>query len=130
MTDLRSFAGALTIFASIIMAFFGIILLSMYKASVEYYNVRIFYPGLYLGILNLSTFAISLAGGVALLKKKYFTLSIIGVVLVLASGLAPAVAFALDAYIWSNGLILGLPMVFLSIASLAFVAVSKPRSNI
>jgi hypothetical protein len=86
------------------MVFLEKILLFMYKGSVEYYNVAVFYPGLYCGVLNLFAFAFSLAGGIALLKKKYPTLSAVGIILVLVSGPAPPIAFGIDQYIWTNGL--------------------------
>ena len=99
----------------------------MYKGSVEYYNVAVFYPGLYCGVLNLFAFAFSLAGGIALLKKKYPTLSAVGIILVLVSGPAPPIAFGIDQHIWINGLVLGIPQIFLSTAALISVALSKTK---
>ncbi len=115
--------------SSIITAFFGIALLFMYKASVEYYHVANFYPGLYLGILNLITAAFGIIGGIALLKRKYFALSVISLILLLCSGFAPPVAFALDRYVWTNGLLLGLPQITLPLITLVLVAVRKSKAQ-
>jgi hypothetical protein len=128
LADLRSLA-VLLLFSSIITAFFGIILLFMYKGSVEYYHVANFYPGLYLGILNLITAAFGIIGGIAMLKRKYFTLSVISLVLLLCSGLAPPIALALDGYVWTNGLMLGLPQITFPVITLALVAVSKREAK-
>jgi hypothetical protein len=101
----------------------------MYKASVEYYHVANFYPGLYLGILNLITAVFGIIGGIVMLKRKYFALSVISLVLLLCSGLAPPIAFALDRYVWTNGLMLGLPQITFPLITLVLVAVNKSKAE-
>jgi hypothetical protein len=45
--------------------------------------------------------------------------------LVLASGFVPLIAYASFDYVWVNGLIIGLPVMFFSIVALVAVIASK-----
>lgn len=123
--DFNPLAGVLTILASIIMIFYGIGFSSSFIASANYYNTSVFYPALYIGVWNSCAFPFTLAGGISLIKKRHFMLSIVGITLALASGFVPMIALASPNYVWLNGLWAGLPLIFLPIISLVAVAISK-----
>ena len=123
----RRLAGILLLLSSVVTGFWGFILFGMYEGTVEYYNVAVFYPAIYVGILNLSAVAFCVAGGVALLKRKYIPLSLVGVFLLLASGIASPIAWAMHGYIWSNGLIVGAPHIAISVCVLVLMVISKGK---
>jgi hypothetical protein len=103
------------VISSIVTGFLGIILLFMYQGTIEYYHVAVFYPATYLGILNLITCALSVVGAMALLKRRYFQLSLISILLLFASGFAAPIAWNLQGYILYNGFVMfGAPHVVLS----------------
>ena len=74
----------------------------MYKGFVAYYHVPTFYPALYVSAFNLSASALCVVGGVALLKRRFFPLTLAAIFLLLASGIAAPIAWSLDGYIWLN----------------------------
>jgi len=125
-TNFRLLAGFLTILTSIIMIFYGFGFSLAYISSINYYHTRVFDPALYIGIWNSCTFPFTMAGGIFLIKKKHFMLSIVGMVLALASGFIPMIALAsFPNYVWTNGWPIGAPLIFLSIVALVALAVSK-----
>ena len=117
-------SGALMIVAALLSFCFGILLLSAYQASVEYYNTANFYPALHVGILNLLAFVLGLFSGVLLLTRKHIALSITRMVVVLTCGLAAPLIFYAEGYMWENGLFLGSPMIAFSIATLVILGLN------
>jgi hypothetical protein len=113
-------AGILIIIAACICFFAGILC---------YYNLIVvgvypIYPPLFayssVGIFGILGFAFGLTGGTLTIKRKNFTLSIIGICLVLLSGSVTIIVWG----VWGS-ILFGLPIVLLSILGLIFVAVSK-----
>lgn len=122
--DFQPFAGVLTIFASILMVFYGIGFSSAYRlGKLLPYNDAL--PCLYIGVWNLCAFPFSLAGGIFLFKRKHVVTSVVGMVLALVSGFVPVIALASSNYVWTNGLWVGLPLIVFPAVSLVAVAVSK-----
>jgi hypothetical protein len=126
--DLRPLAGTITVLTSFLMAMFGAAYFSTYLSSLNPYmnRIGIIYPALYIGSWNLATFAICLASGILLIKRKYLKISVIGIILQLIAGIVPL----LVSQIYQNGffsiaLIAALPLLFASTGSLIFVAASK-----
>jgi hypothetical protein len=117
-------SGALMIVASLLSFCFGILLLSAYQASVEYYNTANFYPALHVGILNLLAFVLGLFSGVLLLIRKHIIVSITSMVVVLTFGFASPLIFYAEGYMWENGLFLGSPMIAFSIATLVILGLN------
>ena len=99
----------------------------MYKGTVEYYNVAVFYPALYIGILNLCACAFSVVGGIALSKRRYFPLTLTSIFLLLASGIAAPIAWGLYGYIWFNGLLLGAFQIVVSLIVLVSLVVRRVK---
>ena len=127
----RPLAGVLTILASIVMIFYGFGFSLAYISSINYYHTRVFDPALYIGIWNSCAFPFTLAGGIFLIKKKHFMLSIVGITLALASGFVPMIVLAVfPNYVWTNGLPTGLPLMILSIVALIAVAVSRNKLEV
>jgi hypothetical protein len=111
-------SGALMIVAALLSFCFGILLLSTYQASIEYYNTANFYAALHVGILNLLAFGLGLFSGALLLIRKHVALSVTILVVVLAFGLASPLIFYAEGYMWENGLFLGSPMIAFSTAAI------------
>ena len=124
-STLLTIAGILTVFAAIIMIYYGLGGLSNYISSLNYYHPVFNEPLLYIGLWNSCTFPFTLAGGILLLKKRHIHLSIIGMVLASVSGFVPLVVFAVIPGYATNGLEFGAPLIFLSIVSFALLAISK-----
>ena len=129
--ELRPLAELLTVFAAMIMIYYGFSGVFAYISSVSYYNTRVFQPALYIGIWNICTFPFTLAAGIFLFKKKHFLISMGGVILALLSGFVPIIALSyFSGYDWTNGLWLGAPLLFLSVVSLIFVTSSNKLNKI
>ena len=121
-STLLEIAGGLMIIAAMIMLYYGLGGFLVYINSITYYNTPIFEAALYLGIWNCCAFPFALVGGIFLLKKRHIRLSILGMVLSLVSGFVVFAVFNDNA---TYGLELGAPLIFLSILSLALLAISK-----
>lgn len=119
----KPFAGILMVLASLVMVFYGIGFSGSYLGSISYYHaVRVFYPALVIGLWNFCVFPFPLAGGIFLLKGKHFLLSIVGVALTLTSAFVPMIVLTVfPNYVWTNGLLIGLPFLCLSLLSLVNV---------
>jgi uncharacterized membrane protein len=118
-------AKVLLFLSSAVTGFLGAGLLQMYGASVAYYHVSIFYPALYVGVLNLSACALCVVGGLALSKRRFFPLTLTGVLLLLASGIGAPVAWSLGGYVWLNGLLLGAFQIVVSLIVLVSLVVAR-----
>lgn len=118
--------SGLMIAASIIALYFGIIFLSGYTNMVNYY-ANDFYPDLYIAILSLLAFLFGLTGAALLLTKKNIRLSLVCIIIVLLSGLAMPIVYAIEGYLWQNGLLLGSPMIVLAIIALTIVYSNNPK---
>jgi uncharacterized membrane protein len=113
--------------SSFVTGFLRMGLLAIYEGSVAYYHVAIFYPALYVGALNLSACAFCLMGGVALSKRRFFPLTLAGVFLLLASGIAAPIAWSLGGYVWLNGLFLGAFQLGASLMALVSLVAQKTK---
>ena len=120
-TDSQGIA-AILLLSSFVTGLLGIGLLASYAASAAYYHVSVFYSALYVGALNLSSCVFCLVGGVALLKRRRFPLTLAGVFLLLASGIAAPIAWNSGGYIWLNGLFLGAFQIGVSLTALFSLA--------
>ena len=119
--------AVILLLSSLVTGFLGMALLLMYEGSVAYYHVPTFYPALYVSVFNLSASALCVVGGLALLKKRFFPLTLAAIFLLLASGIAAPIAWSLDGYIWLNGLFLGAFQIGVSVIALVFLVARKAK---
>jgi hypothetical protein len=119
--------AAILLLSSFVTGFLGMGLLASYAASVAYYQVAVFYPAFYIGVLNLSACTLCVMGGVALLKRRFFPLTLASIFLLLASGIAAPIAWNLGGYIWLNGLFLGAFHIVVSLMALVSLIARKAR---
>jgi uncharacterized membrane protein len=119
--------AVILLLSSFVTGFLGMALLLMYEGSVTYYHVPVSYPALYVGVFNLSACAVCVVGGVALLKRSFFPLTLAAVFLLLVSGIAAPIAWSLDGYIWLNGLFLGAFQIVVSLIALVFLVARKAK---
>jgi hypothetical protein len=115
------------LFSSVLTGFMGMGLLVSYEASAAYYHGPVFYPALYVGVLNLFACALCVAGGAALLKRRFLPLTLASVFLLLASGIAAPIAWSLGGYIWLNGLFFGGAQIGVSLIALFFLIALKVK---
>jgi hypothetical protein len=108
-TSFPTAGGILGIIASCICVFLAIVCIA--ESPYSYFGAIEFLVGLF-GIIG---FPLGLTGGILMLKRKTFSLAIIGISLVLVFG---ALLIPLSA-------LLGLPIIVLSVLSLVFTAISR-----
>jgi len=84
-TDLVLAAAILSIIAATFSAGLGYISVYQYVTLVSYYGSSILLGFLILGILGIVASAFGLAGGMFMLKRKRFKVSMLGVILLLVS---------------------------------------------
>jgi len=84
-TDLVLVAAILSIIAAAFSAGLGYISVYQYVTLVSYYGSSILLGFLILGILGIVASAFGLAGGMFMLKRKRFKVSMLGVILLLVS---------------------------------------------
>ncbi len=107
------------IIAAMIMLYYGFAGLSSYVSSLYYYHPVFYAPLLYIGIWNVCAFPFALATGILLLRKRYFRISIFGILVTLLSGFVPQIVFAVIHGYADNGWELGAPLIVLSAVALA-----------
>ena len=66
-------------------------------------------------------------GGVVLLKKRFFPLTLASIIFLLGSGVATPIAWILDGHSWLNGLLFGTFQIVVSIIALAFLVKLKTK---
>jgi len=114
--------GILSIIASCVCIFVGILGI---LTSIEPYYPYSRFGMLFMGIFALIGFAFGLTGGILTLRRKNFSLAIIGISLVLVSGFITILASITEPYGYLGAVIFGVPIILLSILSLIFTAISK-----
>lgn len=67
--------AVILLLSSVVTVFLGMALLLMYEGSVADYHAWVFYPALYVGVLDLFACALCFVGGVALSKRRFFPLT-------------------------------------------------------
>jgi len=109
--------------AAVVSGLIGIYVYFWYLRSSYYYHYFEWFITGFFGILG---FAFGLTAGIFSLKRKLFPLSMIGMCLVLISGLVTIGNFATiqSSNSWMTGLLFGLPPTILAILSVIFAAVS------
>lgn len=128
-------AGILTIIASCMSIIIGIAGVIAFANSFSYYYYNYYYRyyygpdygWLFLAIFDILAFAFGLTGGILSIRRRQFTLSIVGMSLGLVSGFVTMIVaggLVRDGS-WVGALAFGLPMIILSILSVIFAAVSK-----
>lgn len=121
-TDFSIVAGILTIIASCLAAFIGIlelIVLPLLFAS-RYFGLI----WMFLGIFGILGFVFGLTGGIFSIRRRHFVLSIVSISLVIVSGFVVLMAPGLVSS-WRVGMLFGVPIMILSVLGLIFAAVSK-----
>jgi hypothetical protein len=114
--------GILGIIASCVCIFVGILgILTSIQPDYPYPRLGI----LFMGIFTLIGFAFGLTGGILTLKRKNFSLAIIGISLILVSGFIIILVSMTVPYGSWGAVIYGVPIILLSILSLIFTAISK-----
>jgi predicted transcriptional regulator len=128
-TSLPTLAGIVTIIASCLSAFLGIIGTGMSVSLVgvgAYFANRLF-AWLLIAVFAALGFAIGLSAGIFSLKRKRFVFSLIGMSLLLVPGIASVITFLVTGTTtgWLFALFLGSPVVVSSIVSVIFISKSK-----
>jgi len=80
---------------------------------------------LFMGVFALLGFAFGLTGGILTLRRKSFSLAIIGTSLALASGLVIVSVCIAEPYAGAGAVIFGAPTILFSTLSLIFTAISR-----
>jgi hypothetical protein len=106
--------GILAIIGSCIAIITGIAGLA---SATGYYND--FGAYMIMGIFGILAFAFGLTAGILTLKRRVFALAIIGISLLLVSGVITSIAIPYAGWIF------GLPIAILSILAIIFTAISK-----
>lgn len=105
----------------------GVALLLLFNTSLDSLIMPIYYPALYIAIVDFFACALCLMGGVALLKKRFFPLTLASIIFLLGSGVATPTAWILYGYSWLNGLLLGMFQLVVSIIAFTFLFKLKTK---
>jgi hypothetical protein len=95
-----------------------------------WYSIQLFREGIEVfitGFFSILGFALGLTSGIMSLKRKYFALTLAGLIVVIFSGIVVIFGMAMRGYrtALSDGLTFGVPTIVLAILSLIFVSISK-----
>ena len=104
----------------------GIALILLFNVSLESHG-PIFYSALNVAIADFFACALCFTGGLALLKKRFFPLTLASIIFLLGSGIATPIAWILDGHPWLNGLLFGTFQIVVSIIALAFLVKLKTK---
>lgn len=122
--------GILTIAAACIAAFDGFVAIAASLISLSFWYTSSYVRGYFqtlvvVGFFALIGFAFGLAAGIQFLRRKQFVFAMVGTSLLMLSGFVnffmPRMPYS--GYVWA--LMFGLPIVFLSLLGLVFVATRK-----
>jgi hypothetical protein len=113
--------------ASVATGVIGVALLPLYNGSFASYLTPVFYSALYIAVLDFFACALCFMGGVALLKKRFFPLTLASIIFLLGSGIATPIAWSLDGHSWLNGLLFGTFQIVISIIAIAFLVKLKTK---
>jgi len=121
--------GILTIIAASITFFVASLAVVEIVSCVSAYyigqNIAYVIFVVFVGIWSFLAFGLGLAGGIFSIRRSHFALSIVGISLLLVTGLVSILEFGILGSGWSSGMIMGIPIIILTILSLIFVGVSK-----
>lgn len=129
--DLTTGAGILAIIAAVFSITVGVIGVTNYIASVDYYAAYGYDASTFIGFLFFSVFAFvsspfGFAGGILALARKRFKISVLGTLIMLSSALFTFIVVWRYEYGFSDSILLaGIPIAALSIASAVFSVKSK-----
>jgi hypothetical protein len=122
-------AGILAIIAASIIIFNALLAVAqtVNLANSYYYQQNLTYLVfvLFAGIWNFIAFGLGLAGGIFSIKRKHFALTIVGMSFLLVGGFISVFESAILGGYWSYGMIIGMPIIILTMLSIIFVGVSK-----
>ena len=125
-TDLVLAAAILSIIAAAFSAGLGYISVYQYVTLVSYYGSSILLGFLILGILGIVASAFGLAGGMFMLKRKRFKVSILGVILLLVSVVGNYITLQHYQYGFTEIMLLSqISIIIFSILSGVFIFTSK-----
>ena len=120
--------GILEIIGACISIIVGLFLIAAFvQVQSNYYSPSYLasFGFLFIGVFEAVGFAFGLTSGILTLKRKQFTLSVVGVSLLVISGLITIIGLAMQPYgIWA-GLLFGTPIIIISVLSLIFISISK-----
>jgi hypothetical protein len=119
-------AGILTIIAAsltIVNALLLVIQIGNFSSIIYYFehNLPFLVFALFVGIWNFVAFGLGLTGGIFSIKRKHFTLSIVGISFLIVSGVFSLLGTGLSGW-W---MMIGIPVIILGILSVIFIGVSK-----
>jgi len=125
-TGLPIAGGILIILASCITFFISLLEIIASSGTLGIYSSLPLFETLFLGIFGIIIFALGLTGGIMALTRKNFTLSIVGICFSIVEGFMIIIAGGTaENNGLMGGLLLGLPIIVLSILGLIFVTISK-----
>jgi len=113
--------------ASVATGVLGVALLLLFNTSLDSLTMPIYYSALYIAIVDFFACALCLMGGVVLLKKRFFPLTIASIIFLLGSGIATPTTWIIYGYSWLNGLLLGMFQLVVSIIALVFLFKLKTK---
>jgi hypothetical protein len=116
--------GAFMIVPSLLSAFFGIVLVSVYLRLPFGPEGTVFYSGLYAGILSLAAFALGSYSGMLLLAGKHFVRAVTGMAMIFSFGVATLLIPTLEGLPLQSGLIVASPMIASSVIALFITALN------
>jgi hypothetical protein len=129
-TDLVLAAGILSLISASFSSGLGYIAIYQYTSLLSYYGHDLLQGFLFMGIFAIVASAFGLAGGLFMLKRRYIKLSILGVILLVASVFVTYLIIQYYQYGFSDVLLFSEISIFiLSICSGAFVFTSKAEFN-
>jgi hypothetical protein len=115
-TASTAIAGVLTSIAAYVSFFLFLIGMVGFLFDVNY-------EWLFVGAFSFLGFAFGLTGGILMLMRKHFLLSVIGMISLVVSGFVAILQYVVNG--GNAAIALGLPIFVLAILSIVFVAVSK-----
>lgn len=125
-TDLVLVASIFTIIAAAFAASLGVIGVYQYTAYIDYYGFEVVGGFLIWAIIGFSVSTLAITGGIFMLKRKYFKISMMGVAFLLVSVVINYVILQHYAYGFSDSIMMAeTAVVILSVLSGLFVASSK-----
>jgi len=125
-------AGVLILITASLAFLIGVFSLASYVSALAYsrpysgsvYSYNLVYVGE--GVFNIVAFLFGLIGSICAIKRKKFTIALLGATFILAATLVSLLPFVNVAYFLAfNTLLYVAPMFIMSIISLVFIGVSK-----
>jgi hypothetical protein len=119
-------AGILAIVSSCMSIIFSVLGIMGFVSTLSHSYYSPYYWSLFMGIFGLVAFAFGVTGGIMSLRRRNFILALIGACLLILQGFITILAMGLEGTnAWAYSLLVGSPLIVLSVLSLIFIAISN-----